>query len=84
MKNLTLEKAKKLEYGDIVYHKHNKNADNTPQRWKVNGKVQLWKRSPNKISIPVAICYKSIYGKHGLYSYSYITFKDLKDLMIDD
>jgi len=75
MENLTLEKAKKLKHGDIVYHKHNKNADNTPQRWKVNGKIQLWKRSPNKILIPV---------KHGLYSYSYITFKDLKDLMIDD
>ena len=68
MKTITLEQAKQLKTGQIVYHTINKNADQTPQRWKVNGKVKTWKRNPEKVQIPV---------KHGLYSYDYITENDL-------
>jgi len=65
---ITLEQAKNLKVGDIVHHNTNKNADGTPQRWKVNGKTKTWKTRPNEIKIPV---------KHGLYSYGYITHNDL-------
>lgn len=68
MKTLTLETAKSLKPGVILYHNKNKNADGTPQRWKVNGKPQTWKRSPERIRIPV---------KHGLYKFDEITEKDL-------
>ena len=66
--SITLEQAKALRYGQILHHVHNKNADGTPQRWRVNGKVKTWKRSPERVQIPV---------KHGLYSFDYITESDL-------
>jgi hypothetical protein len=65
---ITLEQAKNLRIGQIVYHINNKNADGTPQRWKVNGKVKTWKRNPNRVQIPV---------KHGLRDYDYITENEL-------
>ncbi len=63
------EEALNLKPGQILYHKFNKNADGTRQRWKVNGKPRTWKRDPNRIEIPV---------KHGLYSYDTITQYDLE------
>jgi hypothetical protein len=36
----------------------------TPIAWRANGKCKVWKRSPDRFSLPV---------KHGLYSYGYIT-----------
>ena len=39
------------------------NADNTPSRWRRNGKTKTWKTRPNDFRIPV---------KHGLYAYGYI------------
>lgn len=65
---ITLEQAKKLTSGTILYHTKNKNADGTPQRWRVNGKVKTWKRSPEKVKIPV---------KYGLYGFDYVTENDL-------
>jgi hypothetical protein len=61
---ITLAQAKALKIGDILYHTINKNADGTPQRWRVNGQVKTWKRNPEKVIIPV---------KYGLYNYDYIT-----------
>ncbi len=52
-----------LKHGDIVHHKTVQNADGTPARGRVNGKVKLWKRSPGKFLVPM---------KHGLYDYFYI------------
>jgi hypothetical protein len=63
-KPLTLEQAKHLRPGDILYHTTDKNADGTPTRWKVNGQVKTWKKDPNRIYIPL---------KHGLRSYDYLT-----------
>lgn len=34
------------------------------ERWRRNGKTQVWKTRPNEFKVPV---------KHGLYSYGYIT-----------
>ena len=72
---ITLDQDKDLKHGDILYHTINKNADDTPQRWRVNGKVKLWKRSPNRIQIPL---------KHGLYSYDYLTENDLNLVSLDE
>jgi len=57
---LTLEQAKNLEYGDKL-------IDQRGKRWKVNGRVQRWKRSPDRIRVPL---------KHGLYRYDAITDSD--------
>ena len=75
MKTLTIEQAKKLSYGDTLHHVTNKNADGTPQRWRVNGKVQTWKRSPDRIRIPV---------KNGLYNYDAITERELHLVFLPD
>ena len=69
--SITLEQAKSLEYRQGLHHVVNKNADGTPQRWRVNGKPKTWKRSPNRVQVPI---------KHGLYSYDYIT-EDSLDLV---
>lgn len=65
---LTLEQAKQLKPGMILYHTKNRNADGTPQRWRVNGKPQVWKRSPERVRVPV---------KYGLYRYDNVTEADL-------
>ena len=68
MKTLTLEQAKELKHGQIVFHTNHKNSDGSAQRWRVNGKVKTWKRNPEKVQIPV---------KFGLYRYDYITENEL-------
>lgn len=65
---IELERAKKLTHGEIAYHCINRNADGSPQRWRINGKVKTWKRSPDRIQIPI---------KYGLWGYDYITENDL-------
>ena len=75
MKAITLKQAKELKYGDMLYHQSNKNADGTPQRWRVNGKVKRWKRDPDKIEIPI---------KHGLYSFDYLTNAELSRISLSD
>jgi len=61
---LTLTEAKKLMVGEILYHTVNKNADGTPQRWKINGKVKIWKRNKGRVKVPI---------KNGLRNCDYIT-----------
>ena len=68
---ITLKQAKNLKHGDSLHHTTNKNADGTPQRWRVNGAVKTWKTRPNEIRIPL---------KHGLYSYDYLT-QDCLDIV---
>ena len=65
---ITLEQAKSLKFGDILYSTLHKNADGTPQRWRVNGVVKVWKTRPDEVKVPV---------KRGLYSYDYLTHNDL-------
>lgn len=66
---ITLEQAKKLERGTVLHHATRRNADGTPQRWRVNGKVKTWKTQPNRVQIPV---------KHGLRDYNYVTENELE------
>lgn len=63
---ITLEQAKALQHGDILHSNHYRNADGTCQRWRVNGKVKTWKRSPEKICVPLA---------RGLYQHDYLTHR---------
>lgn len=65
---ITLEQAKNLSYDDILYHVENRNADGTPQRWRVNGRPQTWKTRPDEVKVPV---------KHGLRDHDYLTHADL-------
>ena len=65
---ITLEEAKALKHGTTIYHMKNKNADNTAQRWRVNGKVQTWKKDPSKVKVPV---------KNGLRYCDYLTEHEL-------
>lgn len=65
---ITLQEAKNLKHGDILYHTNNKNADGSKQRWRVNGKVKIWKRNPEKVKVPL---------KYGMYRYDYLTEREL-------
>ena len=67
---ITLEEAKQLKTGQILYHRSLRNADEGPQRWKVNGMVKTWKRSPDEIRVPI---------KRGLYEFDYLTEADVAD-----
>lgn len=60
---LTLEDAKKLQYGDII-------MDNRGKRWKVNGEVKTWKTDATRIRVPL---------KHGLYTYDAINGSDFNE-----
>lgn len=72
---MTFEEACGLHYGQTVYHVRNRNADGTPQRWRVSGKVRLWKRTPGRIRVPV---------KHGLYDNDAITESALSLVEVDE
>ncbi len=72
---ITLEQAKELQHGTILYHARNRNADGSPQRWKVNGKVKIWKRSPDKVEVPL---------KHGLRSYGYLWEFNLPEMCLTE
>ena len=65
---ITLEEAKSLKHGDILYHTTNRNADGSPQKWTVTGKPKTWKTRPNEIEIPV---------KYGMYLHDYVTHFNL-------
>ena len=61
---ITVQEAKQVSWHDTIYEIGEYNADGTPKRYRVNGKVQFWKTRPNDFKIPV---------KHGLYRYGYVT-----------
>jgi len=71
---LTLDQAKQLQYGQIIYRKLYTNADGTPQRWRVNGRVKVWKQSPNRVQVPL---------KRGLYEYDYLTEFNLEQFSLE-
>ena len=47
-----------------VFHANGCQPKRTPERWRRNGRTQLWKTRPTEFRVPV---------KHGLYHYGYIT-----------
>lgn len=68
VKPLTLDEAKRLRVGQALFHRFNKNADGTAQKWRVNAKVRVWERDPSKIKISV---------KSGTHLYDTITENEL-------
>jgi hypothetical protein len=65
---ITLDQAKSLSPGTILHHVQFKNKDKSPMRWRVNGKPKTWKRSPERVQVPI---------KHGMYDFDYLTERDL-------
>ncbi len=59
---ITLEEAKDLQVGTVIYHRFNRNADGSPQRWKVNGQVKRWKRDRDRVKVPLKYGFKGSYG----------------------
>ena len=70
---ITLDKLKSLKRGDVICIPNSPAAGDKVVRWRVNGKVQTWVRSPEKVRVPV---------KHGLYAYDQITEETLTLLAI--
>ncbi len=54
------ELAELVDHRTVLYHRTNRNADGTPQRWRVNGTLKRWKRNHDRIRLPLA---------HGLYDH---------------
>ena len=72
---ITLDQAKALRPGTILFHVYQSNANGTPQRWVVNGQPKTWKRSPERVRVPV---------KYGLYDFDCMTEKELNLMFIDE
>jgi hypothetical protein len=53
--------------GRTLYHRTNRNADGTPQRWRINGQLKRWVRTPDRIRLPLA---------HGLYDHDAVESLD--------
>ena len=61
---LDYAKAVKLTIGTVIYHISARNADGSPERWRVNGMVKTWKTRPGHFEIPL---------KYGLKGFGYLT-----------
>jgi len=72
---IKLEDAKQLKLGQIIYEIGQFNADKTPKRWRVNGNVKTWVRSPHKVQVPL---------KHGMYVYDYLDENTLDKLCLTE
>lgn len=72
---ITLDQAKRLTKNDEIYHNVYRYSNGRPQRWRINGQVKLWKRSPERISIPL---------KYGLYDFSYLTENNLDEFSLTE
>jgi hypothetical protein len=72
---ITLEQAKALKPGDILYVRHYVNSDGTPQRFRVNGKPKTWKRNPERVWVPL---------KRGLYQFEVLTETDLDTFSLEE
>lgn len=70
---ITLDQAKQLTPGQMLHHVTNKNADGTPQRWKVNGQPKTWKTRPLEVRVPV---------QNGLRNFGYVTEEDLLEVSL--
>ena len=71
-RSITFEEAKGLYYGQTV-----KMIDHLGNAWrnvKINGKVQTWKRDPNRISIPC---------KYGMYETFRLNQSDFDRIVVE-
>ena len=65
---MTLDEAKHLTRSQEIYQNNAVNADGTPRRWRVNGKVKTWKLSPERVRVPL---------KHGMFTHDYLTEENM-------
>lgn len=63
MPAITLEQAKLLDYGDMLYSTTARNADGSACRVRVQGKAKTWKRTPDRVEVT---------AKYGLRGYIHI------------
>lgn len=61
---MTINDAKQLQPGRIVHIDGEYNARGKCRNFRVNGQVRTWKRSPDRIRVPL---------KYGLYGYGAMT-----------
>jgi len=71
---ITLEQAKNLKYGQILYHLILENADGSPAKYKVIGKPKTWKRRPDRVEVST---------KRGLYEYVRFNENELHNLALE-
>jgi len=45
--------ALRLTHNTVVYHRHWRNSDGSPMRWRVSGNRKYWKTRPDDYRIPV-------------------------------
>lgn len=70
---MTFDEALQLGYGDTLYHGELRNADGSPQAWRVTGRVRTWKRQPGHFEIPI---------KRGLRQYGTLTEAELSQFYL--
>lgn len=70
---IMLEQAKRLRYGQTVYHVHLRNSDDSPYRFKVNGQPITWKRNTSAVRVPI---------KRGLREYAYLDETNLNEFCL--
>ncbi len=67
---MMLEQAKQLSYHQVLHFQEVPSFQVSKcKRWRVNGKIKLWKRSPERIQIPLI---------HGLQRHGYLTEKNVE------
>jgi hypothetical protein len=64
---MTKDQLAALHPGDTLHHTRAANADGTPLRARVNGRMRTWKRDPDRFQLPM---------KHGLRHCFYIDQTD--------
>ena len=65
---VTKQELIQLSSGYELHHRYDKNADGSPERWRINGVVKLWKTRPNEFKCPI---------KRGLKQYGYFTHNEI-------
>jgi hypothetical protein len=64
-----------LDLGTIIYHMTERNADGSAQRWRVNGRIKLWKTRPTHFRVPL---------KQGMYNFGYLTHDNADEFTLRD
>ena len=67
-KPISIDEAKHLKMGQILYSRQYINRDGSPQQWRVNGRVERWRAFPEKILVLL---------KRGTREYGHLTEKNL-------
>ena len=72
---ITLEQAKSLKCGQVLYHATHRDRDGFPVKWRVSGQPRTWKTDPGRVEVPI---------KHGLYDHDTITARCLNLLCLEE